>query len=114
MKVLGMAVVLLVLLTFVGPWRDHHPSRREPRLPRLFNDVHPDLQPPASGPGHGDQFRGPGHPAANAIDGAVNTSWQTNAPDNGIGQSLTIRLAAVSNLDEIGFLNGDQDTPRPT
>ena len=35
-----------------------------------------------------------------------------DALDNGVGQSLIIRLATASNLDKIGFLNGDQDTPQ--
>jgi hypothetical protein len=77
---------------------------------RLFNDVHPKYNPvhPFAATA---TTAARGHPAANTIDGAVNTSWQTNSAGSGVGQSLTIRLAAASNLDEIGFLNGDQDTP---
>ena len=106
-----MAIVLLVLLTIVGPWRDtlrHDVSQRLPpglqRRPSRSTTPCTRLRPR-------DQFGARLHPAANAIDGAVNTSWQTNAPDSGVGQSLCIRLGAVSNLDKIGFLNGDQDTP---
>jgi F5/8 type C domain len=110
MKVLGIAVVLLVLLTIVGPWRGHLRHDASNDYHRIFNDVHPKYNPvhPFAATA---TTSAAGHPAANAIDGAVNTSWQTNAPDNGIGQSLKIRLGAASNLDEIGFLSGDQDTP---
>ena len=110
MKVLGIAIVLLVLLTIVGPWRGHLRHDVSSDYHRVFNDVHPKYNPvhPFAATA---TTSAPGHPAANAIDGAVNTSWQTNAPDSGIGQSLKLRLGTVSNLDQIGFLNGDQDTP---
>ncbi len=87
MKVLGIAIVLLVLLTIVGPWRGHLRHDASNDYHRIFNDVHPKYNPvhPFAATA---TTSAPGHPAANAIDGAVNTSWQTNAPDNGIGQSL--------------------------
>jgi hypothetical protein len=134
LKVLGIAIVLGVLLTIVGPWRDNLRHDVSHDYHRIFNDVHPKYNPvhPFAATATSAARL---HPAANAIDGAVNTSWQTNtasrpktaskpktaarttpttkptAATNGVGQSLSIRLATASNLDEIGFLNGDQDTP---
>ena len=118
LKVLGIVIVLLVLLTIVGPWRDHLRHDASNDYHRIFNDVHPKYNPvhPFAATATSAARL---HPAANAIDGAVNTSWQTNTPTrskaanntDGVGQSLSIRLAAASNLDQIGFLNGDQDTP---
>ncbi len=131
LKVLGVAIVLGVLLTIMGPWRDNLRHDVSHDYHRIFNDVHPKYNPvhPFAATATSAARL---HPAANAIDGAVNTSWQTNtAPKakpgskaktstDGVGQSLSIRLAAAGNLDEIGFLNGDQDTsssyltqPRP-
>jgi hypothetical protein len=123
LKVLGIAIVLGVLLTIVGPWRDNLRHDVSHDYHRIFNDVHPKYNPvhPFAATATSAARL---HPAANAIDGAVNTSWQTNTTaskakpgskakpsSDGVGQSLSIRLAAASNLDEIGFLNGDQDTP---
>jgi hypothetical protein len=124
-KVLGIAIVLGVLLTIVGPWRDNLRHDVSHDYHRILGDVHPKFNPvhPFAATATSAARL---HPAANAIDGAVNTSWQTNTTPvkikiagktrtttttNGVGQSLSIRLAAPSNLDEIGFLNGDQDTP---
>jgi hypothetical protein len=118
LKVVGIAIVLGVLLTIVGPWRDHLRHDVSSDYHRVFNDVHPKYNPVHPFMAIATSAARL-HPAANAIDGAVNTSWQTNTPakprthtsTNGVGQSLSIRLATASNLDEIGFLNGDQDTP---
>jgi len=58
--------------------------------------------------------------AAFAIDGVTNTSWATDKGVNGVGQSLVIRVSPTTNIDKIGFLNGNQDAqgsyltqPRP-
>ncbi len=110
MKVLGIAIVLGVLLTIVGPWRDDLRHDASHDYHRIFNDVHPKYNPVHPFMATATSAA-PLHPAANAVDGAVNTSWLTTTANNGIGQSLSIRLAAATNLDEIGFLNGDQDTP---
>ncbi len=111
LKVIGIAVVILVLLTIVGPWRGRIRHDVSSDYHHIFNDVHPTYSPlhPILATA---TSAAPGHPASFAIDGASNTSWQTNSRGDGVGQSLSIRLAAVSNVDEIGFLNGDQDTPQ--
>jgi hypothetical protein len=111
LKVLGIAIVLLVLLTIIGPWRHRIRSDISSDYHRIFNDVHYSYNPlhPVLATA---TSAAPGHPASNAIDGASNTSWQTNTRESGVGQSLTIRLAVSSNMDKIGFLNGDQDTPQ--
>jgi hypothetical protein len=108
---LALALIAFFVLVFVGPWHRsirHSVSRG---YHDVLNEVHTKYTPvhPISATA---TTSAPGHPAALAIDGASNTSWQTQAPNDGVGQSLIIRLSAASDLDRIGFLNGDQDTPQ--
>lgn len=106
-KAIVLAIVVVVILALIGPWRgsirnDVHRDIND--VHHTYNPVHPVAAAATSS--------APGHPAEFAIDGASNTSWQTNAPRSGVGQRLAIRLAAATDLDRIGFLNGDQDTPQ--
>jgi len=104
-------VAIVIILAFVGPWKNsirHHSSRY---YHDALNDVHPTytpIHPPLSLASASSSA--PGHPAQNAIDEATNTCWQTGRSGDGVGQSLTIRLAAVTDIDKIGFINGDQDS----
>jgi hypothetical protein len=50
------------------------------------------------------------HPPILLIDGASNTSWQANKA--GAGQTIDIKFAGATNIDKIGFLIGDTDTPQ--
>jgi hypothetical protein len=105
-KVLAVAVVALIVLTFVGPYR--HPIRH--RLSTWYHDVftsynpiHPDMALTTA------TSAAPGHPASFAVDGHGNTSWVSEGRNSGVGQSLTIGLGTQTNVDKIGFLNGQQD-----
>jgi hypothetical protein len=54
----------------------------------------------------------PGHPPSMAIDNVVNTSWETGPAKDGIGQSITIGFAGTQRIDKVGFISGDQSTPK--
>ena len=109
-RIIVLAVIALVVLTFVGPW--HHTLRSH--ITRYYHDavnvvhptyssVHP-VQAVASS-------SAAGHPADFAIDGVNNTSWQSGvAVSSKKAQTLIITFAGKTNLDKIGFLNGDQDS----
>ncbi len=109
-RILGIAIVVLVVLSFSGPWHNALHNREERYYHDVIGAVHPNYTAvhPLSAAATSSAR---GHPPGFAIDGAVNTSWQTNGA-NPLGQSLLIRLASPTNLDKIGFLNGDQDTPQ--
>jgi hypothetical protein len=110
-RILVLVIILLVIAAFVGPWRHsirHALSRGDHdvhnAVHETFNPVHPiSATATSSAPGHGPGL---------AIDGGSNTSWQTGAAGDGVGQSLKIRLATTTNVDKIGFLIGDTDTPQ--
>jgi hypothetical protein len=101
---------VLIILAFVGPW--NHSIRH--RISRYYHDVvnvvHPSYNPvhPVSATG---TSAAPGHPPGLAIDGAVNTSWQSGQRGSAVGQSITIKFESATNVDKIGFLSGDQDNP---
>ncbi|HET6917556.1 MAG TPA: hypothetical protein VFH56_15825 [Acidimicrobiales bacterium] len=110
-KLIALAVVVFVVLTFVGPW--HHTIRNKfstwyhdvkNAIHTTYNPVHPVGATATSAVS--------GHPAGNAIDDATNTSWQAGGTKSGLGETLTIELQAAANIDKIGFLNGNQDTPQ--
>jgi hypothetical protein len=109
-RVIVLVIALFVILTFVGPWRHslHH------RLSRYYHDVvnvvHPTYNPVHPDTAIATSFTR-GHPPSFAIDGASNTSWWTGGRGTGQGQRLVIRLGTTTNVDKIGFLLGDQDTP---
>jgi hypothetical protein len=109
-KVILAVIVVVVILTFVGPW--HHSIRH--RINRYYhnvvNVVHPTYNPVHPDAATATSFTR-GHPASFAIDGALNTSWWTGGRGTGQGQRLVIRIGNPTNVDKIGFLNGDQDNP---
>jgi hypothetical protein len=108
-KLIALAVVVLVILIFVGPW--HHALRRNINhwYHNAINVVHPTYNPlhPVSAAATSSA---PGHPAGLAIDGITNTSWISAGRTSGVDQSLGIRFSSATNVDKIGFLSGDQDS----
>ena len=110
-KVIVVVLIAFAVVANVGPWkttiRDH--------LTRYYHDVSEFVHPtynavhPVSAVA---TTSAPGHGADKAIDGLTNTSWQTDSSNDGVGQTLTLHLDPASNIDKIGFLNGDQDTPQ--
>ncbi len=110
-RIILAAVVVLVLLAFVGPWSHSIRHSVTHDYHAIANDVHPTYTPlhPVAATA---TSQAPGHQAILAIDGATNTSWQSDAPNNGVGQSLIIRFATPTNVNKVGFLDGDQDTPQ--
>jgi hypothetical protein len=110
-RIILAAVVVLVLLAFVGPWSHSIRHSVSHDYHAIANDVHPTYTPlhPVAATA---TSQAPSHQAILAIDGATNTCWQTDAPNNGVGQSLIIRFATPTNVNKVGFLNGDQDTPQ--
>jgi hypothetical protein len=110
-KLVILAVVVIVILSFVGPWKNHFRHDESAWYHDASNFVHASYNPihPLSAIA---TSQAPGHPPAQAIDGASNTSWASNAPGAGVGQALTINFDAPSTIDKIGLLIGDQDTPQ--
>ena len=93
-KVIGMAVVvILVLLTFVGPWRGHDPPRREQLLPRHRQRRPSHLQPRSTPSPATATSAAPGHPAVIRHRRGVEHLVADRRPGTGSGQSLSIRLA---------------------
>jgi hypothetical protein len=107
---IAIAIVVLVILAFVGPWHTsiHH------RASRYYHDivgaVHPNYT-PVHPDGASSTNHQQGFPPTATIDGATNTHWETTAANNGIGTTLTLRLATPTRIDKIGFIDGDQDGP---
>jgi hypothetical protein len=109
-KLVMLAIIVFVVLCFVGPWKNtirHHLSRYYHDVANVvhttYNPVHPVSAIATSA--------APAHPAGFAIDGGTNTSWQTGTRGSAKGQKLVIKLAGANNIDKIGFLNGDSDSP---
>ena len=111
MKV-GFALgVVVILLAFVGPFS----STIRTHVTGFATDVRKVLRPQytpvvpvkATATSHAT-----GHPPSYAIDNVINTSWETGAGRDGTGQSLTIGLAGYQRVDKIGFISGDQSTPK--
>ncbi len=110
-KIIVVAIIIFAILANVGPYKKtirHHLSTW---YHATVNVVHPTYDPvhPLSATATSAAF---GHPASLAIDGAANTSWATNAPGSGAGQSLTINFSAPTDIDKVGFLIGDTDAPQ--
>jgi hypothetical protein len=111
-RLIALAIVVFVVLTFVGPF--HHSIRN--RLSSWYHDVvstaHPKynaVHPVAAVATSALRL----HPAPLAIDNASNTSWQAAASaSNGVGQRLSIVLAGPTDVRKLGFLIGDTDTPQ--
>jgi hypothetical protein len=109
-KIIVVAIIVLVILTLVGPYKKTIRSHAATWYHDAINVVHPSYDPvhPVSATA---TSQAPGHPPSLAIDGAGNTSWATNAPGAGVGQVLTINFSAPTDIDKVGFLIGDTDNP---
>lgn len=110
-KVLGGAIVVLAILSLVGPfapgiqsqikqWKKDISQAVNP----TYNPVHPVVATATS--------EAPGHPASLAIDGLDNTYWATGPSGSGVGQTLTVAFAQPVNIDRVGLLIGASGTPQ--
>ncbi len=110
MKVGFVLGALVILLSFVGPFSKTIKSHVTSYASDAKNILRPHYDPvvPVSAAATNSA---PGYPPLYAIDNVINTSWETDAPDDGIGQSITIGFAGYQRVDKIGFLSGDQTTP---
>jgi len=108
-RVLTLAIAAVVVLSFVGPWHTSLHSRESRYYHDIANAIHPTYNPvhPVSATASSSAA---GHPASNLIDGAINTSWQSDGTST--SQTITLQLPAPSDIAKIGFLNGDQDLPQ--
>jgi hypothetical protein len=104
-KILLVAVIVLVVLAFVGPL--HKPIRNH--VKRWYYDIFPSYTQvhPTSALASSSA---PGHPPLQLIDGASNTSWQ--AGNGSSTQLIVLQLPSPTNVGRIGFLSGNQDTPQ--
>ena len=108
-KILLLAIIVFVVLTFVGPFSKPIKHRFSSWYHSVKNAIHTTYD-PVHPVGATATSAAAGHPATNAIDNASNTSWEAGGTRSGLGETLTITLQSPSNLDKIGFLNGDNDT----
>jgi hypothetical protein len=101
-----VAIVVVVVLTFVGPVSRHWKHWWNSRYHSVVSTVHYKYV----------QFHPtdatatsslPGHPASNLIDGDNNTSWIAN--NQSVGQYTVLRFASTENVAKIGFLSGVQN-----
>jgi ribosomal protein L40E len=108
-KVLVVVVVLFALAASVGPFSKTIRSHLSGWSHDVSSFIHPSYTPvhPVSATASSVTF---GHQASLAIDGESNTSWETADGNNGVGQSITINFTKPVNLNQIGFLNGDQNS----
>jgi hypothetical protein len=108
-RLIALAVIVLVVLFFVGPWK--HPIRH--RVGNWYhsvaNAIHPSYRPVDLIAARATSAA-PGHPPLNAIDGLSNTSWQSNRKQ--VDQVLLIRIHGPIDVDKVGFLMGDTDSPQ--
>lgn len=109
-KVLALAIIVFLVLTFVGPFSKTIKHRFSSWYHSVKNAIHTTYD-PVHPTGATATSAAAGHPATNAIDNASNTSWEAGGTRSGLGETLTVTLQSPSNLDKIGFLNGDNDTP---
>lgn len=103
------AVLVVVILSFVGPY--HHSLRN--RESRYYHDVVGEVHPNYSAyhPTNATATStAPGFPASNLINNADNTSWEANHA--GVGQTVLVTFPGSANIAKVGFLNGNQTTPQ--
>jgi hypothetical protein len=104
--VLVIAVIVVVILALTSHGFRH-------RVNRYYHDVvgvvHPSYTPvhPSSASANSEQV---GFPPSATIDGAINSHWATAPVNNGIGATLTLRMATPTDIDKFGILNGNQDS----
>ncbi len=104
-RIVALAVVLFLILTFVGPWSHtirHRFSTWYHDVRTTYTPIHPTAAAATSAAA--------GHPARNLIDEASNTSWQ--AGTRSARQLVVLSLPGSSKVARIGFLSGDQDAPQ--
>jgi ribosomal protein L40E len=107
-RIIVVAVIILAILTFFGPYKHTLQNRFSSWYHTVANVIHPSYD-PVRAVGATASSAEPAHPAIFAVDGAANTSWWTKG--NGVGQSLTIQIGRPTDIDKIGFIIGDTDTP---
>jgi hypothetical protein len=107
-RIIVLVVVVLIILTFVGPWNHSIRHRISRYYHNVVNVVHPTYNPvhPVAAASTSEAR---GHAPGLAIDGEVNTSWQSGQRGSAVGQAIAIRFESATNVDKIGFLSGDQD-----
>jgi hypothetical protein len=107
-RLLILAIVVLVVLTFVGPWHKTLKAHAKRYYHDVVDVVHPTYTPYFAHDAEATTSA-PGHPALNLVDGAKNTSWQSNNTVK--GQKITIHFPGNAKIAKVGFDVGDQDTP---
>ena len=108
-RIIALAIIVFVVLTFVGPAKKPIRHRLSTWYHDVANVIHPtynQIHPITASA----STSAPGHPPALLIDGVSNTSWESNG--KGAGQVVIIRLAKAADIDKIGFLIGDTDSPQ--
>ncbi len=110
-RIVLLAIIVFAILANVGPYK--HPIRH--RLSIWYHDVanvvHTTYN-PVHPTGASATTAAPGHPAGLAIDNASNTCWEAGGTKAGVGESITLNLQSASDIDKIGFINGDNDSPQ--
>ena len=108
-RLIALAAIVLVVLFFVGPWKHPIRTRVGHWYHSVANAIHPAYR-PVDLTSAVATSSAPGHPPLNAIDGLSNTSWQSNRKQT--DQVLLIHLHGPIDVDKVGFLMGDTDSPQ--
>ena len=103
-----LAIIVVVVLSFIGPWHKSLKAREKRYYHDVIGLVHPTYTPYYAHDAEATSSA-PGHPAINLVDGAKNTSWQSNNTTK--GQKITIHFPGNAKIAKVGFDIGDQDTP---
>ena len=109
-KVIALAIIVFVVLCFVGPFKHSIRHRMSTWYHDVKNAIHTTYN-PVHPIGATSSSAAAGHPASNAIDNASNTAWEAAGTKSGVGESITVSLQSATNIDKIGIINGDNDTP---
>ncbi len=108
-RLIALAAIVLVVLFFVGPWKHPIRTRVGHWYHSVANAIHPAYR-PVDLTSAVATSSARGHPPINAIDGLSNTSWQSNRKET--NQVLLIHLHGPIDVDKVGFLMGDTDSPQ--
>lgn len=108
-RIVALAVVVFVVLSFLGPWHNSLKSHESRYYHDVIGFVHPTYNPYFAHDAVASS-QAPGHPAMYLIDGEHNTSWQSNGKTT--GQSIVVHFTGTADIAKVGFDIGDQDTPQ--